>query len=179
VGTLLTRALYMTKSDTDSPERPLKQTIQEALYSLRIYIQTLQRHEFPISRLTDEIRELFFKSLRTSGIEVSANVKSDREYLLGAELYRDLRLCLFEACTNILKHSGAKRVQLSISAVQGWLEIIIEDDGSATNTVELTEKGNGIQNQAERIRAHKGEISLSINPSGHGLRTLIRLRLRD
>ncbi|WP_206792900.1 sensor histidine kinase [Amycolatopsis sp. MtRt-6] len=65
---------------------------------------------------------------------------------------------LREAVTNVLRHSGAKRVRVRLGGT--WLEI--EDDGTATGVV----AGNGLRGLSERLAAVGGTLTTSVRAGG-------------
>ncbi|MGV9364953.1 sensor histidine kinase [Amycolatopsis sp. NPDC003731] len=137
-----------------------------------------------IPRAVEEIREV--ESLTRSALsDVRATVSANREVSLSAELVgarAALRAAeidadlphavdnvrpefqstfgyvLREAVTNVLRHSGAKRVRVRLGDT--WLEI--EDDGTATDVV----AGNGLRGLTERLAAAGGTLRTSGRPGG-------------
>ncbi|WP_086839668.1 sensor histidine kinase [Amycolatopsis kentuckyensis] len=137
-----------------------------------------------IPRAVEEIREV--ESLTRSALsDVRATVSANREVSLSAELVgarAALRAAeidadlphavdnvrpefqptfgyvLREAVTNVLRHSGAKRVRVRLGDT--WLEI--EDDGTATEVV----AGNGLRGLSERLAAVGGTLRTSARPGG-------------
>ncbi|MGW5742915.1 sensor histidine kinase [Amycolatopsis sp. NPDC003861] len=137
-----------------------------------------------IPRAVEEIREV--ESLTRSALsDVRATVSANREVSLSAELVgarAALRAAeidadlphavdnvrpefqptfgyvLREAVTNVLRHSGAKRVRVRLGDT--WLEI--EDDGTATHVV----AGNGLRGLTERLAAAGGTLRTSGRPGG-------------
>ncbi|MDX3192127.1 sensor histidine kinase [Streptomyces sp. MN03-5084-2B] len=137
-----------------------------------------------IPRAVEEIREV--ESLTRSALsDVRATVSANREVSLSAELVgarAALRAAeidadlphavdnvrpefqptfgyvLREAVTNVLRHSGAKRVRVRLG--DNWLEI--EDDGTATDVV----AGNGLRGLSERLAAAGGTVRTSVRPAG-------------
>jgi two-component system sensor histidine kinase DesK len=137
-----------------------------------------------IPRAVEEIREV--ESLTRSALsDVRATVSANREVSLSAELVgarAALRAAeidadlphavdnvrpefqptfgyvLREAVTNVLRHSGAKRVRVRLG--DSWLEI--EDDGTATGVV----AGNGLRGLSERLAAVGGTLRTSARAGG-------------
>ncbi len=137
-----------------------------------------------IPRAVEEIREV--ESLTRSALsDVRATVSANREVSLSAELVgarAALRAAeidadlphavdnvrpefqptfgyvLREAVTNVLRHSGAKRVRVRLG--DHWLEI--EDDGTATDVV----AGNGLRGLSERLAAVGGTLRTSVRAGG-------------
>ncbi|MEV5721354.1 sensor histidine kinase [Amycolatopsis mediterranei] len=137
-----------------------------------------------IPRAVEEIREV--ENLTRSALsDVRATVSANREVSLSvelvgaraalraAEIEADLPhavdnvrpefqnafgYVLREAVTNVLRHSGAKRVRVRLGDT--WLEI--EDDGTATDVV----AGNGLRGLSERLAAVGGTVRTSVRPRG-------------
>lgn len=139
-----------------------------------------------IPRAVEEIREV--ESLTRSALsDVRATVSANREVSLSVELVgaraalraaeidadlphavdnvrpefqNPFGYVLREAVTNVLRHSGAKRVRVRLGG--NWLEV--EDDGKATEVV----RGNGLRGLGERLEAAGGTLRTSVR-SGGGL----------
>ncbi|WP_410611938.1 sensor histidine kinase [Amycolatopsis sp. lyj-109] len=149
-----------------------------------------------IPRAVEEIREV--ESLTRSALsDVRATVSANREVSLSAELVgarAALRAAeidadlphavdnvrpefqptfgyvLRETVTNVLRHSGAKRVTVKLGDT--WLEI--EDDGTATGVV----AGNGLRGLSERLAAIGGTVRTSVR-SGGGLTVRAEIALPE
>ncbi|MFD9964156.1 sensor histidine kinase [Amycolatopsis sp. NPDC058986] len=137
-----------------------------------------------IPRAVEEIREV--EGLTRSALsDVRATVSEYREVSLSAELvgaraalraaeidadlphavdnvlpeYQNtFGYVLREAVTNVLRHSGAKKVKVRLG--RNWLEV--EDNGNATEVV----AGNGLRGLAERLDAVGGTLRTSVKPGG-------------
>lgn len=90
-------------------------------------------------------------------------------------LDNDVRIVLFQAVrellANVVKHSKADRVKISIQAAQGLIRITVEDNGVGFD-VSRTGTGFGLFNIRERLDHIGGGIELSSKP---GLGTKITL----
>ncbi|MGW7531173.1 sensor histidine kinase [Amycolatopsis sp. NPDC054798] len=76
-----------------------------------------------------------------------------------AELHSTFGYVLREAITNVLRHSGAKQVQVRMG--RDWLEIA--DDGRAAEDVVA---GNGLRGLSERLAAVGGTLTTRVRPGG-------------
>jgi two-component system sensor histidine kinase DesK len=74
-----------------------------------------------------------------------------------------LSLVLREAVTNILRHAGASRCRLELTADQGRTLLHVEDDGRGA----IGHEGNGLRGMRERIEALGGRLEID---SRHGTR---------
>ncbi|RSN30537.1 sensor histidine kinase [Amycolatopsis sp. WAC 01416] len=106
-------------------------------------------------------------------VSLSAEVAGARAALRAAEIDADLPhavdnvdpvlqrtfgYVLREAVTNVLRHSGAKRVKVRFGAA--WLEV--EDDGEGSEE----KPGNGLRGLAERLAAVGGTLTATTPPGG-------------
>jgi signal transduction histidine kinase len=170
VGTILTRSLYLNKSETTTQNRKrLDQSLNEALYSLRAYIHTMNRQEFPVTQLRDELIDLAQSTLSSAGYHVESNTDIDNVYKVDTELYRDIKLCLYEILNNTIRHANGDRFKLDLQAKDGSLYIYTQDNGILKNISQLANKGNGISNLNKRIRRHQGNITFDVPAQGTGL----------
>ena len=89
-------------------------------------------------------------------------------------------LCVYrvveEALGNVAKHSGAKRVVVSISGRGDALHAAIRDDGHGFDLDQVKGKGLGLISMEERVRHLGGTFSIAPKP-GEGTRIEIRIPL--
>jgi two-component system, chemotaxis family, CheB/CheR fusion protein len=89
-------------------------------------------------------------------------------------------LCVYrvvqEALGNVSKHSGAARVEVSISGNHNTLRVAIRDDGHGFDLDDVKGRGLGLINMEERVRHLGGSFSISPAP-GNGTRIDIRIPL--
>ena len=87
-----------------------------------------------------------------------------------------------EALNNILKHSGAKEIQMEIT-FDNSLELNIRDNGKGFQTSEKTQAGNqsmrlGLINMANRAKLINGEFNIISQP-GIGTTVSVRIPLEE
>jgi ligand-binding sensor domain-containing protein/two-component sensor histidine kinase len=70
---------------------------------------------------------------------------------------RNIYLLVKEAIHNIIKHSGADKINLSISC-NGNLTIVVSDNGKGLDTDKNNDTGNGMKNMRRRIQQLNGKI---------------------
>jgi signal transduction histidine kinase len=76
-----------------------------------------------------------------------------------------------EAVLNIVRHAGAHRVAIDLSASPGELTLTVEDDGKGFDPAH---PGLGIVGMTERVALAGGDLAIA---SAHGAGTTIRARL--
>ena len=110
---------------------------------------------------------------RASGIEVHSEIDPAVDALPDTH-----RTCLYrlvqEALTNCARHSGAKKVDVSLKVAGDWVEGTIADNGRGFTTGAPKRKGLGLLGMEERVRELKGIVRVNSAP-GLGTRVDIRL----
>lgn len=92
---------------------------------------------------------------------------------LEAEQRHELFLVFKEALNNIIKHSGATEVRISLRIEPDSIRIVVEDNGRGFDTATLPEgKGNGLTNMKNRLHRLGGNVGIQSEP-GKGTRVEI------
>ncbi|MEE8577949.1 MAG: PAS domain S-box protein, partial [candidate division Zixibacteria bacterium] len=93
-----------------------------------------------------------------------------------AQLNEDISMCLFrsvrELLNNVIKHSNAKNVSVSLDKADGNITIRVNDDGVGFDPVAVTSKINagsafGLFSVREQLESFAGELKVESSP-GHG-----------
>ncbi|MBT9554479.1 MAG: hypothetical protein IV100_00565, partial [Myxococcales bacterium] len=79
-----------------------------------------------------------------------------------------------EACTSVLRHSEASRVEVQIRADAGAIEVTIDDDGVGL-PAEHDRVGFGLLGMRERVQAAGGELRFETSRSASAERPGLRL----
>ena len=118
-----------------------------------------------------------------TGIECEVNMPAQLPfYPLSSQLRHHLLLAVHEAFTNVLKHSKATRVNVSILYHISALEIDVSDNGGGFDPPPLNDRsaasanatGNGLHNMYQRLADIGGYCSIESRP-GRG--TIVRFTL--
>jgi len=142
----------------------IRHTAQSALREMRILIFEL--------RPPDVAREGLVAALRTrlDAVETRAGMKAsllvEGVEALPAELEAGLYQVVQEALNNVLKHSGAENVMISLRVEPSAVELEVADDGVGFNpsTVEAM-GGLGLRGLHERAARMGGRLSLQSQPN--------------
>jgi len=112
------------------------------------------------------LRSLLSRAESSAGIDCSLETElTDEE--IGPQAYETLFRVLQEAVTNIIRHSGAKRVDVCLTAGQGVLTLVIRDDGVAEPGKPIAE-GFGLMMMRKRLEEAGGRLRISAC-APHGL----------
>jgi signal transduction histidine kinase len=96
------------------------------------------------------------------------------EVPIGAELRHNTVLAVKEALTNALKHSGAQTVWLRLQWRDPHLRITVEDDGKGFAADRKNADGNGLRNQASRMKDIGGSVEIQTSP-GRGTQVVFSI----
>jgi signal transduction histidine kinase/ligand-binding sensor domain-containing protein len=170
VGTILTRALMTAQSTGISQkDERIRNYLSEALYSLRVYINTMNKSSFSLYQLADELKEMIHQTYAHTSFDVKTDIHIQSEKLISSEKYRDMKLCLYEILNNILKHAHASTIDIRMDDTSQHVRFIIKDNGRLTHIDKLENKGNGIRNIRKRLKKYGGIASFTLAENGHGL----------
>jgi PAS domain S-box-containing protein len=80
-----------------------------------------------------------------------------------------------ESLTNVGRHSGAKSAWVALAAQDGWIDVVVEDDGRGIGPGDLAKAHSlGLKGMRERIAYLGGSLEIGAAPRGG---TRIRLRV--
>jgi len=103
--------------------------------------------------------------VRATGLAVTMHDESLPSYLPS-----DLALCVFrvvqEALTNVVRHSGATRATVSLSAGPQELHVVVADDGCADPGADVVVPGRGLLGMRERVGLLGGTTLVTRRPDG-------------
>ncbi len=158
---LMSEIVKAKMKDQTLPEiEKISFSANELLNKMNTIIWTMISSNDSVESLVAYIRAYaveFFENTRVDcHINISAII-SPKE--LSGEKRRNIFLSVKEAMNNVLKHSQASNVTISIST-HNQLVIEIADDGTGINTDKLRKFGNGMNNMRKRIESINGELTI-------------------
>lgn len=71
-----------------------------------------------------------------------------------------------EALTNVARHSKAKRIDVALMHIDGFLCLTVRDDGIGFDVAQSTEKGIGLTSMRERVEMLAGKLTISSSAQG-------------
>src|SRR5262249_29739277 len=97
---------------------------------------------------------------------------------LSAELRHNLFLMIKESFNNIVKHSRATVVTVSVAAINSTAHIVVEDNGCGFDPTAVLAKSkrSGLANMSRRMKDLGGEFSIVSQP-GKGARLEFAVKL--
>jgi signal transduction histidine kinase len=182
MGNSLTRISILTdilKSRINGHDEDVTRLVQQikenttALYNgSRDIIWSLNSQNDGIYEIAEHIKEIGHDVFGETPIEFSCshNITPRNPLKLKLDYSRNLTMIFKEAYSNILRHAGARRVEISMELKNGnELEISVKDDGTGFD-LQQKNSGNGIRNMQNRVQRMHGEFNLQAVPgSGTGI----------
>jgi len=110
---------------------------------------------------------------------VSHRLELDPEFPeqpVAAPARHNLLLAVKEALNNAVRHGPPKIIRLKIHARDGWLEVVIADDGHGFDVSQARARGHGLANVAERMTRIQGSAQFA-SELGKGTTVTLRLPL--
>lgn len=121
-----------------------------------------------------EVREMI---TQMRGIRVEDELVRIRQFLQAAEIgyilegdpvltntslitENVLSMCMKEAVTNVVKHSGASLCRIQIESSRTDLVIKVKDNGGGIEGTKLYHKGHGLQGMRERLEFVNGSMEV-------------------
>jgi signal transduction histidine kinase len=95
---------------------------------------------------------------------------------LAAELRRSLFLVVKEALHNVLQHSRASQVQITVAFPRSHLSISIRDNGRGFEPQSIASSSNGLRNIRQRVERAGGTVTIQSQP-GAGVAIDLRVPL--
>lgn len=170
--------LYLTMGTKTSKE--LAETVK---YPIELLDSGIQEIRALTHRSITPSRDLDLKNLTEGLVDLlkAAGINCHLHYRIEGQLLDNCRTNIYrilqEAGTNIIKHSSAKNVALTVAREEDSLTVLIKDDGKGFNTNQ-TREGIGLTNIYNRVNAYNGKISITSAP-GKGCEISIKMPLPD
>jgi signal transduction histidine kinase len=161
------------ESDFASRIACAKGTVENTLRVVRNIAMLLRPSMLDDLGLTPALTWLVKEISRSSGIEIHSEVDPALDSLPDAH-----RTCVFrvvqEALTNASRHSGARRVEVTLTSAGAWVEGAIADDGHGFEPSK--HRGLGLLGMEERVKELGGSVRVVSSP-GRGARVELHLPL--
>ncbi len=104
-------------------------------------------------------------SLRAAGLEVSLSIDGDHQALPSAVNVSAYRI-VQEALTNVLKHAGPARAEVTVDCTDIAVTIEVTDDGPGNLAPPALTGGHGLAGMRERVALFGGDLRAGPRPGG-------------
>jgi len=150
----------------------VRQTLEQALTDLRLMIDSLDTEEGDLNVALGMLRQRLKPQLEAVGLAVHWHMDElpPMPGLTAHGVLQVLRI-LQEAVTNVLKHAGASRLEISGQVVGGSCVLSVADDGRGFDGA--VNGGRGLGNMTRRAAGVGAR--LDVDSDGSGTRVCLRL----
>ncbi len=162
------------KENTPVEIDKISSSANEVLNKMNAIIWSMNSGNDKVDNLISYIRSYAYEYFESTPIECKVNTPTDIPVKeLSGDKRRNIFLAVKESLTNVLKHSNASLVTISIET-NHKLKIIIADNGNGIDMDNLRQFGNGLKNMARRMESIGGAFHIENN---NGTVTTIELPL--
>jgi signal transduction histidine kinase len=142
--------------------------LDETIRELRDTIYSLRTKEVQEELLTARVLRIVQEGSRNAGFTPAVSFTGPVDDAVPGEVAGHLLPVLTEGLSNALRHSGGDDIKIAVSAIEGRIELVIEDNGRGfTNP----ERVSGLSNMRERAAALGGSCTID-GASGTGTRLI-------
>jgi signal transduction histidine kinase len=168
----------LRRGDAESLERSVRAAVEQIgteIEKLRTLITELRPAALDELGLQPAIESLASRVAAVEGLEVETDVSLGDGARLSPDLETTVYRLVQEALTNVVKHAGANRVAIEISALGDGVELMVTDDGAGFDP-SVPRDGFGITGMRERVGLCDGTLEIVSGESGG---TTVRAQLHD
>jgi signal transduction histidine kinase len=150
--------------------------IRETLADLRDVINNASSAHLAIDEILAELRIETADRLAAAGVELEWTSEAGDGSRQQAATTHALRSIIREAVSNVIRHSGASRVAISVRSETGCMIVEFADDGVGFDPAAIHD-GHGLSNMLARVNGLHG--TLGIENTGSGMRLELRIPIDE
>ncbi len=151
----------------------ISSSANELLNNMNAIIWTMSSSNDSLDNMVAYIRGYALEYFENTGINCRIKIEEDLPNIaVTGEVRRNIYLVVKEALNNILKHSKATEVIISLKKSEDQLSVYIQDNGVGIDFDNLRRFGNGLINMKKRME--KSQITFSIENNNGTLVSLHR-----
>ena len=186
VGATLTEIAILSELAKKKPEEAGKQVQQisdraaEVIDNIGEIVWALNPKNDSLDNVIAHIRRHAVEYLKLTSIQCRFVVPDPLPaHPLSSEARRNLFLVAKEAIHNVVKHSQATEVAISVGLEKSRLELLVEDNGKGFLIDEQSGFGNGLNNMKKRMEEIRGTFHIDSKPNqGTKVRLAVELIAR-
>jgi signal transduction histidine kinase len=119
------------------------------------------------------LSQLVQRFRNTESIQIEMHGECSSPFLLTASQMDHLKQIAQEAMSNSLRHSRAKQMSVELRASDGFLQLVVADNGQGFDPYSAVQTGNGLANMQARAIHLGGTLQVEARV-GHGTRIALR-----
>ncbi|MDJ0785824.1 MAG: hypothetical protein QNK05_03390 [Myxococcota bacterium] len=176
VGGHVVSALSQVRTPGSDPSH-LERTLEEALFDLRLTVDSLQPGASDLPALLGALRSSLARRADQAGMQLRWQISDAGEgHALPPDAVLHVIRLVQEAVTNAIRHSKGRIVSVSTRAEPGGVALAIEDDGEGG--LAPREGGNGLRHLHERAQLLGSELRTSSDATGTRIELTVPLTER-
>ncbi|MEI9956915.1 MAG: 7TM diverse intracellular signaling domain-containing protein [Ferruginibacter sp.] len=151
--------------DTPIPEiEKISSSANELLNKMNAIIWSMSSSNDSLGNMVAYIRSYSLEYFEDSGIHCKISLPENIPNLVvSGEIRRNVFLVVKEALNNVLKHSKATEVAITLEQLPSGLRLLIQDNGVGINFDKLKQFGNGLKNMKKRMEDMNIQFSIENN----------------
>jgi signal transduction histidine kinase len=157
--------------------------LRDALADIRSIVGGLSAERLPLAQVLAALRHETADRLDMAGIELAwqAEDQTGAEILLDYPVYRSLISLHRELVTNVIRHAGARSVEVSLALAENALTMQVRDDGVGlpASIDDEAHGGHGLRGIRRRIAELGGQFESAPAPRGTCIRVSLPLRIPE
>jgi signal transduction histidine kinase len=147
--------------------------VDEAVKQIRTSIFQLRPPNYAKGGVRRAVLDVVEELAPSLGFRPHATFAGPVDVVGDADVVEDVRAVVREALSNVAKHAGASRADLSVHATANSLEVVVTDDGCGLGGAE---RRSGLENLRQRAALRDGAFVLAGDgPRGTSVRWTVRL----
>lgn len=169
-GSILTRLILQiaTTKNLEDERESIRSDLADTLYSLRAFITSFSQQRVTLADLQDDLKELTLKYAKPCLVMVSSTKKPSEQIVLSNELFRDIKLSVYELINNNVKHSSSPSCQISIETDGKLLLLNYIDPAVSETSAQQPSGGYGYNNLRKRAQRNGGQFEWINLPQNGG-----------
>lgn len=179
-GTLVSAIAELENTPVDTPKSELVALLKDMRDDLRLVLNSTTAEHTTLIDLLAPLRYRFDRQLDAAGINSHWHFDGLGSIELGSTRSLDLLRLLQEALTNVLKHSQAARVDVTIRRCDNALSVTVCDNGQGIDQTEtcasqVLGRGKGCASMRQRAARLGGELQFNSSLGGCQLTVVFAL----
>ena len=164
-------AAGMRRADPDNEQaRAVERISEEALRDMQTLLAELRPASLDGAGLTAALLDICAAYQERLGVAVDASVD---DVAVPADVEHALLRVTQEACANAVRHGGARRLAVSLTGLDGQVELVIRDGGSGFDPAARS-AGSGLAHIRDRVAEIGGTVDIDSAP-GRGTTLTVRV----
>lgn len=149
---------------------------RESVDAMEDIVWAIDPHKDRLTYLSQRMRRQADEVLSARGIELLFDAdESEQDRPMGAALRRQAFLVFKEALNNVVRHSGARRVEIALAVDGTALRLVVQDDGAGFDPAQ-TGGGHGLRSMRRRAETLGGRLDVQ-SAAGAGTRLTLTVPL--